>query len=67
VKLAEILRRLKTQFSDKTLLRNHVYDCTKSFKEGPTEVEHMRRLYLLQGKLWPAYFGDLKTSYSTIF
>jgi hypothetical protein len=27
----------------------------------------MRRVHLLQEKMWPAYFGNLKASYSSIF
>jgi len=33
------------------------YDWSKALKEGRTEVENMRRLQILQGKLWPAFFG----------
>jgi len=36
---------------DKTVSRTQVYDWCKSFKEGQTEVENMRRLHPLQGKL----------------
>lgn len=50
VKPAEILMRLRAQ----------------SFKECRTEVEIMRRLRLLQGKLRPTSFGN-KGSYSSIF
>jgi hypothetical protein len=68
VKPAEILKRLRVQSDDEILSRIHVYDWNKSFKEGRTQVEKMRRLRLLQGKLWPAFFATLKASYySTIF
>jgi hypothetical protein len=38
----------------------------KSFKEEEEEegVENMRRVHLLQGKLWLAFFGILEASYS---
>jgi hypothetical protein len=65
VKSAEILTRLRAQFDDETFLRTQLYDWSKSFKEGRTKVENMRRLHLLQGKLWPAFFfggGDSFTS-----
>jgi hypothetical protein len=51
VKLAEILISLRAQFSDETHSRIQVYEWKKSFKEGRTEVENMRRPHLLQGKL----------------
>jgi hypothetical protein len=38
VKPDEILKRLKAQFSDEMLPRTQVYDRSKSFKEGWTEV-----------------------------
>jgi hypothetical protein len=38
----------------------------KSFEEGRTEVENVRRLHFLQGNLWPASFGNLKAPYSAI-
>jgi hypothetical protein len=38
MKPAEILTRLRTQFSDETLSRTQVYDCSKSFKEGQPHV-----------------------------
>jgi hypothetical protein len=41
--------RLKAQFGD---------DWNKSFKEGWWEVKNMRRLHLLQGKLWPVSFWE---------
>jgi hypothetical protein len=41
VKPGEILKRLKAQFGDKTLSRTQMYDWSKSFKEGLTEVENM--------------------------
>jgi hypothetical protein len=66
VKPADILNRLRAQFDDETLSRTHVYDCSKSFKEGKTEVENMRKLYLLQRKLW-AVFSDPQRVYSSIF
>jgi hypothetical protein len=40
-KSAEILMRLRAQFDDETLLRTQVYDKSKSFKEGRTEIENM--------------------------
>jgi len=46
-KSAEILKRLRAQFDDETLSRTQMYDWSKSFKEGQTEVENMRRLRLL--------------------
>jgi hypothetical protein len=36
VKPAEVLTRLRAQFSDETLSRTQVYDGSKSFKEGRT-------------------------------
>jgi hypothetical protein len=51
VETSEILIRSRAGFSDKTLLRIHIRDCSKSFKEGRTEVENMRRLHLLQEKV----------------
>jgi hypothetical protein len=47
VKLAEILKRFRVQFDDEILLWTQVYDWSNSFKEGRTEAENMRRLYLL--------------------
>jgi histone-lysine N-methyltransferase SETMAR len=41
VKPAEILMRLREQFGDETLSRTQVYDWSKSFKEGRTEVGNM--------------------------
>jgi hypothetical protein len=67
VKPAEILMRLRSQFGDETLSRTPVYDWSKSFKESQTEVENVRRLTLLQGKIQSAFFGTLKASYSSIF
>jgi hypothetical protein len=58
VKLTEILMRLRAQFGDEILLGTEVYDWSKSFKEGRTEVENMRRLHRLWGKLWPTFFWD---------
>jgi hypothetical protein len=66
VKPAEILKRFRAQFGNETFSRTQVYDCSKSFKEGRTKVENMGRLHLLQGKLWSAFFGNLKASYSSI-
>jgi hypothetical protein len=57
VKPAEILMRVGAQFGDEPLSRIQMYDLSKSFKEGRTEVESTRILRLLQGKLWPAVFG----------
>jgi hypothetical protein len=57
VKSAEIVKRLRTQFGVKTFSRTQVYPWSKSLKEDWTEVENMRRLHLLQGKLWPALLG----------
>jgi hypothetical protein len=67
VKFAEILKRLRAQFYDETPSRTEAYDWGKSLKEGGTEVKNMPRQHLLQGKLWPAFFGTLKTSCSSIF
>jgi hypothetical protein len=50
VKPAEIPRRLRVQFDDETLSRIYMYDWSKSFEEGRTEVENMRKLYLLQSQ-----------------
>jgi hypothetical protein len=41
VKPADILKRLRAQFGDETLSRTQVYDWSKSFEEGRTEVENM--------------------------
>jgi hypothetical protein len=41
VKSAEILYRLRAQFSDKMPSRTQVYDWSKSFEKGQTEVENM--------------------------
>jgi hypothetical protein len=38
VKPAEILKRLRAQIINGTLLRIRVHDWSKSFKEGQTEV-----------------------------
>jgi len=54
VKPADILIRLRAQFRDETLSRIQMYDWTKSFEEGRTEIENTRRLQLLHEKLWPA-------------
>jgi hypothetical protein len=62
MKPAEVLMRIREQFGDETLLRIQVYDWRKL--EGRTELENMRRLHLLQEKLWPAFFEILKESYS---
>jgi hypothetical protein len=53
VKPAEVLKRRRAQFDDKTPSRTQVYDWNESFKGGRSEVENMRRLHLLQGKIWP--------------
>jgi hypothetical protein len=39
--------RFRAYFGEETLSRTHVYDWNKLFKEGRTEVENIRRLYLL--------------------
>jgi len=41
VKLAEILMPLSVQFGDETPPRNQVYNWSKSFKEGRTEVGNL--------------------------
>jgi len=66
VKSAYILMRHGAQSGKETLSRSQVYDWSKSFKEGRKEVENMRRLHLLQGKLWPKISGTLKATYSSI-
>jgi hypothetical protein len=38
---AEILMRLRAWISNETLSRAWVHDCSKSFKEGLTEVQNM--------------------------
>jgi hypothetical protein len=38
--------RLRAQFGDETLSRTQMYDWSKSFDEGWTEVENMWRLHL---------------------
>jgi hypothetical protein len=63
-KPAEILRRLRALFGDKTFSRTQAYDKSKSFKESRKEVENMRGLHLVQRKIRPAFFGTLKASYS---
>jgi len=63
VKPTENLMRLRAQFGDETLSTTRVYDWSKSLKEGRREVENMRRLHLLQGKLWLAFFGTTMASY----
>jgi hypothetical protein len=67
VKPAEIVMRLRAQFDDETLSRTQVYGWSKSFKVDRTEVENMRRLHLLQGKLWLMVSGTLEVFYSSIF
>jgi len=57
MKPAEILTTLRAQFDDGTLSRTQVYDWSKPHKEGYTQVENMRRLHLLQGKLRQAVLG----------
>jgi hypothetical protein len=56
VKPAEILLRLRAQFGDKMLSSTQMYERSKSFKEGRTEVENMRKLHILQGKFRPSFF-----------
>jgi len=57
VKSPEILTTLRAQLNDEMLSRTQGYDWSnKSFKEGRTEVENMRRLHILQGKIRPAFF-----------
>jgi len=63
-KPAKILMRFRAQFGNETLSRTQVYDLSRSFKEGRTEVVIMR---IPQGKLWPAIFGNMKASYSSVF
>jgi hypothetical protein len=46
VKPADILKRFRAQFGDETFSRTQLYDWSKSFKDGRTEVENMRRLRL---------------------
>jgi len=60
VKPAEIQIRLRTQIGDETFSRTQVYDWSKSFKKGRTEVEKIRRLHLLQRKLWPVILKLLR-------
>jgi hypothetical protein len=60
VKPAGILTRLRAHFGNKKLSRTQVYDEDNSLKEGRTEVKNMRRLNLLQGKLWPEFLGRSK-------
>jgi hypothetical protein len=65
VKPADILIRLRAQFRDETLSRIQMYDWTKSFEEGRTEIENTRRLQLLQGNYGQHFFGTLKSSCSS--
>jgi hypothetical protein len=51
VKPVKILKRLRAQFGDEKLSRTQAHDRSKSFQEGRTEVENMRRLHLLQGNM----------------
>jgi len=60
VKPAEILMRFRAQIGDETLSRTQAYEWSKSFKEGRTEVENMRRLHLLQGKIWRMFLWDFE-------
>jgi hypothetical protein len=60
MKPAEILMRLRVQFSNEMLSRTKVYDWSMSFKKGQIEVENMPRPHLLQGRLWPAFFGTFR-------
>jgi hypothetical protein len=62
VKPAEILKRLREKFGNETLSRIRVYNWSKSFKKGRTEIENMRRLHHLQGKLRPAFLGTINAS-----
>jgi len=65
---AEILTRLRAQFGDKTISRSQVYGWSKSFKEGWTELENMRRLKPYARKVTTSVFlGDFKSSYSSVF
>jgi hypothetical protein len=48
---ADILTRLNAHFDDEILSRTQMYDWSKPFEEGRAEVENMRELHLLQGKL----------------
>jgi hypothetical protein len=50
MKPAEILKRLIAKFVGETLSKSQVYDWSKLFR-GRTEVENIRRLHILQGKL----------------
>jgi hypothetical protein len=63
----QVVPSAAAECDDETLSRSQLYDWSKSFKEGRTEAENMRRLHLLQGKLWPADFSILKESYLSIF
>jgi hypothetical protein len=54
VEPVEILIRLTAQFGDETPSRIQVYDWSKPFKEGRTEIGNMRR-------------RNIKASYSSIF
>jgi hypothetical protein len=49
-----------------SFLRSQVFDWSRSFDEGWTEVENMQRLHFRQWKLWPAFFGTLKVPDSLI-
>jgi hypothetical protein len=52
VKPPESLMGLRAQLGDETVLsRFQICEKSKSSKEGRTEVENMRRLHILQGKL----------------
>jgi hypothetical protein len=44
-----------------------VYDWNNPFQEGWTQVENIRKLHLLQEKIWQAFFEIHKASYSSIF
>jgi len=63
MKLSEIPKRSRAKFDDELIWRSQVYDWSKSFKADRTRIENMRRLYLLQGKLWPRFFCTRKASY----
>jgi hypothetical protein len=64
VKLANILSRLRAQFGDETLKEPR--DMTR-VSQTEQSLKKMRRVHLLQIKLWPESFGTLMASYSTIF
>jgi hypothetical protein len=67
VKPVEILNRLRAKVCDETLSRTQVYDWSKLLKAGRKEVENMRRLHILQVKLWPTFLWTLEAFYSSVF